>query len=237
MSSILPALPFQSPLRLATLADLPSISLIATRGFYTSQVFRYERPLHAQYSSDTAEDYRRAFEKRIRGDQWVVVVAKDVGDAGMEVVGVCCWRLPEGSGIVGWFQQGGDGTGDPRIEPQPTPWISRDKSPTRVRLVQTAIQAAHSKHFPPTATLIVDMLAVHPVYQRRGHGRALVEWGIQLARLDGLGVGTVASNMGELLFGAMGFRGVERVRVRDEGEDDEGIEVVVVWREREVLDA
>lgn len=85
------------------------------------------------------------------------------------------------------------------------------------------------------------MLVVHPFYQRRGLGRALISWGIRLAETDHLNVGTLASNMGELLFKALGFQMVERVKVEgDEGDHvggDDGLrrgielEVVALWRD------
>lgn len=112
MSSPLPpAHPFLAPLTLATSANLPRIGLVAAKGFCSSQVFQFERPLHALYPEDTVEDYRLAFEKRIRGERCIVVVAEDFidekeGEVSGEkaVVGVCCWRLPEGSRRVGEFQ-------------------------------------------------------------------------------------------------------------------------------------
>lgn len=91
------------------------------------------------------------------------------------------------------------------------------------------------RHFPPEKTLIVDMVTVHPFYQRRGHGRKLISWGLELAKLDNLGVGTVASNMGNLLFVALGFKELERPKIGEEEEENEKwIEVCVVGYPGEV---
>ena len=109
-SPIPPAPDFRASLALATVADLPRIAVVASRGFFTSQVFQFERPLHARYPEDTVEDYHRAFAKRIREGEWVVVVALDVVEeegpmTGQRVVvGVCSWQLPEESRRVGQFQ-------------------------------------------------------------------------------------------------------------------------------------
>lgn len=114
-----PALPpvprLPASTRLANLDDLPSIAKVAALGFQSSQVFQYERPLHAKYPNDTVEDYHHRFSDRIKGDRWVVVVAEDTvqhggdGDKSIErnkeIVGVCCWKLPERSLRIGEFGQ------------------------------------------------------------------------------------------------------------------------------------
>lgn len=113
----LPPVPFlPTSTRLANLNDLSRIAEIAALGFKSSQVFQYERPLHAEYPGDTVEDYQRRFSRRIKGGRWVVVVAEDSAlsfsdgdkdrERNKEIIGVCCWKLPEGSWRIGRFGQG-----------------------------------------------------------------------------------------------------------------------------------
>jgi hypothetical protein len=107
-----PPPPFPATLTLATSANLQRIAIVAAKGFYSSQVFMFERPLHSHFPNDTIEDYHRAFAERIKSKDHIVVIAEDVVDKeekeGIEgqkvVVGVCCWQLPDGSRRVGQFQ-------------------------------------------------------------------------------------------------------------------------------------
>lgn len=58
-----------------------------------------------------------------------------------------------------------------------------------------------------TAAFVLDLCAVDPAYQRRGVGRALVQWGLDEAqRRGGLECITEASSMGRKVYLQMGFR-------------------------------
>lgn len=49
------------------------------------------------------------------------------------------------------------------------------------------------------------MVVVHPAYQKRGHGRRLVQWGMELATKDKVGAGVIAAGKGKSLYGSLGF--------------------------------
>ena len=44
------------------------------------------------------------------------------------------------------------------------------------------------------------MVVVHPDYCRRGHGSALVKWGVRLSDQDRADQGVIAAAMGEELY-------------------------------------
>ena len=49
------------------------------------------------------------------------------------------------------------------------------------------------------------MLAVHPAYWGRKHGKELVKWGLELARIDGVKQGLTGSELGMGLYKSLGF--------------------------------
>ena len=51
----------------------------------------------------------------------------------------------------------------------------------------------------------LEMLAVHPAYQGHGHGGALVRWGLELARMDGVKQGVIGPEKGMKLYKSLGF--------------------------------
>lgn len=55
----------------------------------------------------------------------------------------------------------------------------------------------------------MEMLVVHPAYWKRGHGRSLTGWGMELAKIDGVQQGVIAAEMGKAVYGAMGFKNLE----------------------------
>ncbi|RPA85563.1 hypothetical protein BJ508DRAFT_411960 [Ascobolus immersus RN42] len=53
-------------------------------------------------------------------------------------------------------------------------------------------------------------IRVDPVYQRRGIGKRLMEWGQDMARSDGVGMAVEGTESGSKLYASVGFREVER---------------------------
>lgn len=52
----------------------------------------------------------------------------------------------------------------------------------------------------------LDRLVVHPAYQRQGHGRALLEWGMNICGAEGLSIGVKAVGTGAAMYRALGFQ-------------------------------
>ena len=59
----------------------------------------------------------------------------------------------------------------------------------------------------------LERLVVHHAYWRRGHGRALVRWGNELANTDLVNLGAIASCRGERLYLELGSTKLTDVRV------------------------
>jgi len=104
--------------------------------------------------------------------------------------------------------------------------IRRDGDPRRMQ-AWTAITAKSKAEvfdsvFGPRH-IHLQILATHPKYQRRGAGRALCEWGVQLAERIAAPITVFASPMGSLLYRNAGFISVEDVKVQAAEDNHEGI--------------
>ncbi|KAJ8120053.1 hypothetical protein ONZ43_g3140 [Nemania bipapillata] len=133
-----PTPPFPGTVRLAKLADIPRIGVVAAASFYHSSWFGYERPHYEKYPFDTLSSYRDSFRKAIQDPDSVVLVVEDsldqtesqqVYDAlakvyppfeeqipddglrkGKAVVSVAAFSLLSGSSRRGQFQPEDEGT-------------------------------------------------------------------------------------------------------------------------------
>lgn len=68
-----------------------------------------------------------------------------------------------------------------------------------------------TKHYwcgPRSQTWLLDFLMVDPKYQRKGFGRDLVRFGVELAAKDGICASLIASEIGEALYMSCGFEPV-----------------------------
>ena len=68
--------------------------------------------------------------------------------------------------------------------------------------------------------MYLSALCVDPAYQGRGVGRALIQWGLDLAKKDGLGISLMASPDGyKGLYSKVGFRVAFRTKAIVPGDD------------------
>jgi hypothetical protein len=119
-----PPAPPLGPLRLAKMADVPRLGLVASAGFYYSEVRPFTRPRHVEYPGDTILSYQKLFATLIADPNLAIVVASGKYDpeeslktdagipkeaetnakAGEQViVGVVVWKFPDGSPRKGQF--------------------------------------------------------------------------------------------------------------------------------------
>ena len=68
--------------------------------------------------------------------------------------------------------------------------------------------------------LHLQLLGTHPDHRRRGYGTALCNWGISLAKDDGVVVSLFASPMGFPLYSQLGFKDLGTLTVQVLGETD-----------------
>lgn len=68
--------------------------------------------------------------------------------------------------------------------------------------------------------MFLHNISTRPDYQRRGAATALIEWGISLAEKEGLPVALLSNSIGLPLYMRLGFKPLESVAVRVEGESE-----------------
>ncbi|KAF1852077.1 uncharacterized protein K460DRAFT_402071 [Cucurbitaria berberidis CBS 394.84] len=71
-------LPSVEGVRLATLEDLHRISIVAAAAFFWSPTFRFQRPRHGEFPSDTIASYWADYKAAITDPACAVLVAEDV---------------------------------------------------------------------------------------------------------------------------------------------------------------
>lgn len=71
---------------------------------------------------------------------------------------------------------------------------------------------------------MLDTLVVHPAYHRRGLGKALLDWGMQLAQLDLTEIGVIATSTGAQLYRAVGWTTLDTYFLENDEISPEGCE-------------
>jgi GNAT superfamily N-acetyltransferase len=75
---------------------------------------------------------------------------------------------------------------------------------------------------------LLHMLMVHPAYWRQGHRTALVKWSLDLAAMDNLPQGVIATEMGERVYTKLGFKRISKIEIGDKDKDVNAFEVGVL---------
>ncbi|KND87485.1 hypothetical protein TOPH_07896 [Tolypocladium ophioglossoides CBS 100239] len=225
---------FKGAMRLARLADLPRIGVVAAAAFYHSSWFAYERPYYNQYPLDTLASYRRSFLRALFDPDSIVVVVedtldetesnrvynalasvyppfdeqipKDLLDQGKAVVAVASFSLLPDSARHGQFQPEGDNPGVPE-----TPVLNRDKNAIASENMDKVLHPQEVETFK--GRMVIDMMVTHPSHWRRGHGTLITKWFIDLARQDQVGLAVAAAPMGKVHFSSLGFKKAKTVEI------------------------
>ncbi|UPK93728.1 hypothetical protein LCI18_004663 [Fusarium solani-melongenae] len=230
-----PSPPFHS-LRLATAADIPRMAELSVLGFKDSEIFRFERPGYESFPHDSIASFANMYRSQLQDPRVVAIVAEEAprpDDAtyfqpphhdatlvGRVVVGVASWVLPEGSSRTGQFVVPGVG------DPEPAP--DRDLCQRRLDLFTRTKEATENKYL--SGKVICDKLVVHPSYQQRGHGTAMLRWGLSLCNRDGVDQGVIPSHVGEPVYLWMGYQVVGEMEVPDDGDVEGFRQRVVVYK-------
>lgn len=74
----------------------------------------------------------------------------------------------------------------------------------------------------------MERTVVHPAYWKRGHGSKLAQWGVDLAALDAVDQGVLASGMGTRLFEHVGFKRIIDLHVPGDKKNPEGFDLTVL---------
>ena len=86
--------------------------------------------------------------------------------------------------------------------------LDRSHSPARIATFRNAV-ASERPFVRIPAYWHLETLAVSPEYQRRGVGRCLLEWGLDMAREEGVSVTVESSDVGRQLYAKNGFKVVD----------------------------
>lgn len=105
----------------------------------------------------------------------------------------------------------------------------RDKNIEGVNRLSVSLTPPIDKHLGGLFT--VSMIAVHPAYQRRGHGTALLQEAARLADADQIPMGIAAVRMGVENCERAGFQQREVVKIEGYSEHPESFEVWIGIRE------
>ncbi|KAF2189586.1 hypothetical protein K469DRAFT_561746 [Zopfia rhizophila CBS 207.26] len=238
--------PFCDNVRLATIADVPRIAVVATAGFYYSPVFSWERTYHKEYPRDTMMSYQKMFADIIRDPQYVALVIEDEyrhlenneTDATIEadislmppkagtkiIVGAATWKFQPRSSRVGQFMDSKDM--ESLEKPTFDGGLGRDKSEDHTEDLDCKCDEAEEKYFQ--GHQLMDMIVVHPAYWRRGNGTKLVKWGLELADLDRVKQGVIAAEMGEKLYLSMNYKKLYDIEVMDDENSGNKVKVGVL---------
>ncbi|MCJ1384236.1 hypothetical protein MMC17_007352 [Xylographa soralifera] len=168
-------------------------------------------------------------------EQSVIPVTRD-----KVIVGVAVWALEEGSRRTGDFQ------GDTDIYPELSRSENRDQHQEHNEILGERAHAAQKKYprhssernantagtdaahryFEGISEL--EMLVVHPAYRGHGHGGALVQWGLELARLDGVKQGVIGPAKGMKLYESLGFELLDELQWQGDDITPDGLKLGVL---------
>lgn len=239
--TILPNL--KAPLRWAKRADILRMGLISYVGFQSTPDFTWLSPYHKQYPEDALMFERVMTRQYLEDTASACIVIEDtpmadeasfsdaivpaddpavassvIGKQNSEnvVVGVAIWSL-ENDSVVERVEQyrmnhETDDSSWPDIPATPFDCLKRDQHQDHGRILGNLQFSLARKHLTDCG-LRLQMLVVHPAYQRRGHGKALLNWGMEFAKLDIEPVGVVAADSGMPLYKAMGWVSIHSYEV------------------------
>jgi predicted N-acetyltransferase YhbS len=81
----------------------------------------------------------------------------------------------------------------------------------------------------------LQILATDPQFQRQGAASELCRWGIEVARRTGFAIGVFASPMGKELYGHVGFKWCDDVRIRASNTDQEITVAAMVYCPKSIV--
>ncbi|KAF2676405.1 hypothetical protein K458DRAFT_322048 [Lentithecium fluviatile CBS 122367] len=248
------AVPAFGRLRLAKLADLRRIGLVAAAGFYHSTFFPYARPFFADYPTDTAASYRAEYQEGILDPKKLVLVALDdykeneidsvyealkqiypesaskagVDENGKVIVGIISMSLELDHKRHGQFLP--EDASQPPDDPEDR---KRDSFPDALKLVDRALKGPEEKWLKGHMEIL--SLGVHPAYWKIGHGHELAKWCLALADMDKVPTCVSASPMGARLCKSLGF--VEKELVLIDGYEHYPEPIDISFQQRSVSEA
>jgi GNAT superfamily N-acetyltransferase len=109
------------------------------------------------------------------------------------------------------------------MKPRPDYSARRDANTARINAFVSGIIQSSQVHFNSAYgknQLSLILLGTRPEYQKLGAGTALVEWGMQKAREQGLAITLFSSPQGMGLYRRLGFVEIANLHVQLDGEQE-----------------
>ncbi|KAH6709013.1 hypothetical protein BKA61DRAFT_677917 [Leptodontidium sp. MPI-SDFR-AT-0119] len=188
-----PASPaFEGALRLARLSDITRIGVVAAASFYHSSCYRdsFRKGvldpdsivLVVEATLDQKESIHVYDALAAVYPPFDVQIPKDMLENGKAIAAAAIFSLLPHSPRHGQFQPQPEG-GDPKTPDDQL--LNRDKNPIASQIMDEVL---HPKKIFK-GRMAIDMMVTHPAYWRSGHATLIARWFIELAKLDGIGLG------------------------------------------------
>lgn len=225
----------EEPLRWANPSDILRMGLVSYAGFEPTNFRAWMSPYHKRYPSDMLAFDRANAQDYLADPDYLCIVIEDnpkpdeasftgaiipsddlaavrhaerAQDQGRVVVGYAVWVLNKDimPGRVEKYsldRQHLNGAW-PSVCTTPDDCPTRDQHSDHQDTAYELLINLGDEHLKDCG-VILEYLVVHPAYQRRGHGQALLKWGMEIARIDQQSVGVTAADSGMMLYEAMGW--------------------------------
>lgn len=108
----------------------------------------------------------------------------------------------------------------------------RDMDPVRQKTFIDLLTASEKQYFGPefgNRRLVLADLAADPKYHRRGAGRAMMDYGLALAKEHNVAITLTSSPLGRHLYTNVGFKELAYVDCGDEGSEERVGVWLMVW--------
>ncbi|QDS69341.1 hypothetical protein FKW77_003640 [Venturia effusa] len=213
--------------RSASVTDLENMLDIGLSAMPMDPQWNWRFPYRLQFPEDTRRFTRQKYREFLedKTGRWQVMVAdiKLENDKAPVTVAMAIWDM----GSIN--RRASQRRRRSKVDARPNRSdnsIRRDGDPKRMQAWTVITAKSKAEVFDGvfgSCQLHLQILATDPKYQGRGAGRALCDWGIQLAARVSMPLTVFASPMGYNLYHKIGFIPVVNVQIRVPGGDDGGV--------------
>ncbi|KAJ2995557.1 hypothetical protein NUW58_g1239 [Xylaria curta] len=209
--------------------DLEAIVNIVIKAFPYDEQFAYRYPYRQEYPEDHYTYTRLYYAEYLNttfAGQNTIMVAETTDLENPEktkVIALSIWDNP------------GDREPNPDIlvvAPPKNHPERKDCNPARLKAFSEATMKARKDIFVTKfgeRQLSLRQMATLPDYWRRGAASALLKWGMERARKEGVAVSMFAGNMGKPLYLKYGFKELGKVKIQAPNETEVTYEIAMAW--------
>lgn len=209
------------PLRAATYADLLPASKILSAAFFNEDFFgQTVHPHRHEYPDDMYLFFLRNLREDYLGgpnEHLIVTYKADVSGKEECITGFAHWQRKRKSKGVPLTAKAAVKVVQAYNYAESLIWPNRAANPSKVDVLpRSAPFVDHHWTGSRADSWYLSLIGVDPKAEKQGYGRALVEWGFDRAREEGVGTSVVSAGGREKFYRSCGFN-VEDGTVHDEG--------------------